>query len=265
MSITQWTNQIRFNVFLFILKIIILSFFLHKSKHITNGSPITPGNNSKNQRNNIQFKILRLLNENAYTDSASKYKKLSSITKEETDKLEYSGKKAEAIMSNITNHEDLDNKSVEVDLLDEEQLLREMNRIILQEKLIMEKFSKARNSSSNEYFSFYFNEENCINRIMDLSRKSRLYRNKYLRLWYRILRHINKFIKGMKPFFIKECKYHRNDLEQFRASNFYYFVFPYVKCHIKISFSRFFKQNLPNKSKYLNILPCLRNPKGNRK
>ncbi|CAI7719465.1 Plasmodium exported protein, unknown function [Plasmodium vivax] len=239
--IIKWTSQIRVNVFPFILKVIILTFFLHISKRFSNSSPFTPGNNSNNERHNARFKTLRVLNGSGTSDSTSKYKSLLSITKKKSDKSEYSEKKTETTKSTITSYKDLKDEVDEADLSDEGVLLGEMNKIILQEKLMREEFSKAGNSPSNAYFALYFNDENCINRIMDLSRKSRLYRSKYLRLRYRILRHINKFIKRMKVFFIMEYKYNRNFLEEFRASNFYYFVFPYVKCHIKIFFSRFSK------------------------
>ncbi|GAB65603.1 hypothetical protein PCYB_071050 [Plasmodium cynomolgi strain B] len=249
-NIIQWTSQIRVNVFFFNLKIIILTFFLYISKHFSNSSPLTPGNYSNNERHNVRFKTLRLLNENDCTNSTSKYKSASSITKKKSDKSGDSEKRTETTKSIFTSYKNLGNAFIEVDLSDEGVLLGEMNKIILQEKLMREEFSKAGDSPSNEYFALYFNDENCINRIMDLSRKSRLYRSKYLRLRYRILRHINKFLKRMKVFFIMEYKYNKNVLEEFRASNFYYFVFPYVKYHIKIFFSWFSKKNSRTKSKY---------------
>ncbi|ANQ07511.1 Uncharacterized protein PCOAH_00019010 [Plasmodium coatneyi] len=252
LSIIQWKSQIKVHAFLFILKIIILAFFLHILKHSSHSSSFAPGNNLDNARHNVRFKTLRLLNENGCTNYPTiNYKSVLLITKEKSGKSHYSGQKTETTKSSIISYKDLDDEMSEVDLSDEGVLLEEMNKIILQERLMREKFSKSRrNSPSNEYFTLYFNDENCIHRIMDLSRKSSLYSSKLLRLKYRVLRHIKRFINRMKIFFIMEYRYNRNLLEEFRASNFYYFLVPYVKSHIKIFFSRFSKQNPPTKSKY---------------
>ncbi|ANQ09295.1 Uncharacterized protein PCOAH_00033430 [Plasmodium coatneyi] len=207
--IIQWTSQIKVHTFLFILKIIILAFFLHILKNSSHSSSFTSGNNLDNARHNVRFKTLRLLNENGCTNySTINYKSVLLITKENSGKSHYSGQKTETTKSSIISYKDLDDEMSEVDLSDEGVLLEEMNKIILQERLMREKFSKTRrNSPSNEYFTLYFNDENCIHRIMDLSRKSSLYSSKLLRLKYRVLRHIKRFINRMKIFFIMEYKY----------------------------------------------------------
>ncbi|KJP89490.1 hypothetical protein AK88_00933 [Plasmodium fragile] len=249
-SIIQWTSQIRINVFLFILKIVILGFLLYVSKHFSNSSPLTPGNNANNERNNVCFRTLRLLAIEGCTNSTTNYKPILSITKDVNDKSEYSIKKTDMTKSTMPSYKYLDDEFPEVDVSDEGALLEEMNKIILQEKLMREEFSKTGESPSNEYLSCYFNEDNCIIRIMDLSRKSSLYRSKYLRLKYRISRYIKKLINRIKIFFIMEYKYNKHLWEKFRASNFYYFLFPYVKRHIKIFFSRLSMTCSPTKKTF---------------
>ncbi|CAA9987295.1 tryptophan-rich antigen, putative [Plasmodium knowlesi strain H] len=248
--IIQQTRQISVQVFLLILKIIILTSFLHILKQSSHNSPFTPGINSNNGIHKVRYRKLRLLNENKCTNSTVQYKSALLMIKGKNVKSQCSDERTETSKSSFSCYRDSDDEFDGVDLSDEGVLLGEMNKIILQEKLMREEFSKLSNPLQDEYFSLYFNDENCINRIMDLSRKSNMYRSKLLRLKYRIRRYIHKFKSKVKIFFMRNYKYKRNILEEFRASNFYYYLCSYLKCPFRIFLSQFSKLNSHIKSKY---------------
>ncbi|GAW80090.1 hypothetical protein PGO_070050 [Plasmodium gonderi] len=214
--ITEWTRKTRINILLLIY------------------NTFRTWNNENNDSCNMSFKILMLLSENNLVNAMCKRNSVLSSSKKYGCKTIYLEKKKRKLNEFFTNSNDENHQYDSVDLLDDGVLLGMMNQIILKEKHMREEYSKTDNSQKDVYFSQYFNDENCISRIMDLSEKSRLYRSKYLRLRYRIFRHLKKLLKRLKVFFIMEYKYNKNIIENFRASDFYYFTFQYVKFHNKI-------------------------------
>ncbi|SBT87680.1 Plasmodium exported protein, unknown function [Plasmodium malariae] len=191
----------KINIYIFLRIVFLLTFLIYKLENSNNYTFRNFCNNKGNLGERKYFKNSRLMNETEHI-YVHQYTAVKSEESDNNNTLYCKGKNESFLKTLLEEYQQADKEDQCADLSDKGVLLDLMNKILLKEKLLNPSFSNIKSVKFVPYKNSYMDDLEGINRIKDLSEKSKLYRSPCLRMKYKFYRCFRKFFRKIRKILI---------------------------------------------------------------